>query len=216
MVSCLTRHLNPENLWARIFAGFWNFEQVGFIAPSILKDGDQAIGGTIGLSKNALKPLGGIEPFKDFVAEDVAIGTKAKELGIRVSLGLIVDSLVGTLSFQELIQKFSRAALYGISMKKTNHNSQYAILYSYIFILILSIILWNFSLMILGLLLAISILILKSHLWYLVSGKKRICYETCLGDTIFLFIFCKSLFSRTMTWGGINYRVLSGGRMVKL
>ncbi|GJM15989.1 MAG: hypothetical protein DHS20C13_13160 [Thermodesulfobacteriota bacterium] len=216
MVSCLTRHLNPKNLWARIFAGFWNFEQIGFIAPSILENGNKAMGGTIGLSKNALNILGGIEAFKDYVAEDVAMGTRAKELGIKVSLGPIVDSPVGTLNFNELINKFTRAALYGISMKKTNHNSQYAILYSYLLILILSAIFWNYSLMILGFLLAISTLILKSHLWFLVSGEKRVCYESIFGDVIFLSVFFKSLFLRTTTWGGIKYRVLSGGRMVKL
>lgn len=216
MVSCLTKHVHPENLWARIFAGFWNFEQIGFIAPSILEHGNQAMGGTIALSKKALASLGGIEAFKDYVAEDVAMGARASESGIKVSLGPIVESPVGTLSFRELLQKYSRAALYGITMKKPAHISQYTILYSYILILISSAVLMDLSLLILGLLLALFTMIQRSHLWYLASGKLRICYESFLGDTIFLFVLCKSFFSREMTWGGIKYRVKNGGRMVKL
>lgn len=92
LITCLARYRYADNLWGRIYAAFWNFEQMGFIAPAIRRHGRKAIGNTIAMSRSTLEQLGGLEAFRDYVAEDVAMGIKANELGMRVALGPVIDS----------------------------------------------------------------------------------------------------------------------------
>jgi ceramide glucosyltransferase len=216
LVSCLTRYCCADNLWGRIYAAFWNFEQIGFIAPSILKRGRKAIGNTIALSRATLRALGGLEAFKNYIAEDVAIGMRAYELGIRVALGPKIDSPVGRLGLRELIAKLGRAALFGITMKDSAENSQYLVLYSYILVMLLSAVMWNRSLFVLGLLLAALRVALASRLWWLTVGEKRMFYECFLEDVLFISVFVKALFSRKVVWAGIKYSVRPGGRMDRM
>jgi hypothetical protein len=63
--------------------------------PYLLKYGRDAAGGTMAMTRATLVQMGGLAAFKDYVAEDVAMGRKAHDLGLRVGLGLIVDSPVG-------------------------------------------------------------------------------------------------------------------------
>jgi cellulose synthase/poly-beta-1,6-N-acetylglucosamine synthase-like glycosyltransferase len=39
LISCLMRHVYGGNVWGRIYAAFWNYEHMAFIAPAILKHG---------------------------------------------------------------------------------------------------------------------------------------------------------------------------------
>ena len=83
------------------------------------------------MTRATLEKLGGLGAFKDFVAEGVATGRKAHELGLRVGLGPIVDSPVGTMSLRQLLNKFARAALFGMSMNDPGEWLQYTALFSY-------------------------------------------------------------------------------------
>lgn len=216
IITNLTRYRYADNLWGRIYAAFWNFEQIGFLAPSIRKHGRGAIGNTIAMTQGTLQKLGGLKVFRDYVAEDVAMGKKAEELGIRVDLGPIIDSPVGEMSLRSLLNKFSRAALFGITMKAGNESLRYAVLYSYLIVLLLAAILGDGSFLALGLLLAVFRLALASYVWWLTNSQKRLFFEAFLMDVLFLHVFIRSFFSRTVTWAGIRYKVNPGGRMVRL
>ena len=50
LITSLTRYRNADNLWGRIYAAFWNYEQIGFLAPSIREHGHGAIGNTIAMT----------------------------------------------------------------------------------------------------------------------------------------------------------------------
>lgn len=215
-ITSLTRYRNADNLWCRIYAAFWNYEQIGFLAPSIREHGRGAIGNTIAMTQETLQKLGGMEAFRDYVAEDMAMGAKAHELGIRVSLGpMIIGSPVGQMSLKSLLNKFSRAALFGITMKAGSETLRYVVLYSYLIVLLLAAILGDASLLLLGLILAFLRLVLASYVWWLTNDQKRLFYEAFLMDILFLYVFFRSFFSRTVTWAGIQYSVLPDGRMEK-
>ncbi len=216
LITSLTRYRNADNLWGRIYAAFWNYEQIGFLAPSIREHGRGAIGNTIAMTQETLQKLGGMEAFRDYVAEDMAMGAKAHELGIRVSLGpMIIGSPVGQMSLKSLLNKFSRAALFGITMKAGSETLRYVVLYSYLIVLLLAAILGDASLLLLGLILAFLRLVLASYVWWLTNDQKRLFYEAFLMDILFLYVFFRSFFSRTVTWAGIQYSVLPDGRMEK-
>lgn len=214
VISCLPVHDRAQNIWGRIYASFWNFEILGFIAPSVLREGPVATGGTLGMRRQTLEMLGGIEAFKAFVAEDIAMGRKAKEKGLRVGLGPIVHSPVGRKSFTELIEKYSRAAMLGHTMIPHREWLQHLVQYSYLFVLMLSAILKNTSLLGLGIGLLIIKIIFASRLWAIATGERRILVESLLGDVLFLFAFVRGFFVRRMAWGGVEYGVTRDGGLV--
>ena len=79
LITSLTRYRNADNLWCRIYAAFWNYEQIGFLAPSIREHGRGAIGNTIAMTQETLQKLGGMEAFRDYVAEDMRYGAQLSE-----------------------------------------------------------------------------------------------------------------------------------------
>jgi len=216
LISCLMRHAHGSNIWARIFAAFWNFEHMAFIAPSILSQGRDATGGTMAMTRQTLEKIGGLEAFKDYVAEDVAMGRKAHQLGLTVGLGPIVDSPVGAMTLRQLLDKFARAALFGSSMNSMSESFQYMLLFSYLIIWMFSLIFTSMPLFITGLLLAILRVGFASRFWQQTNYEKRIFGEIILSDAIFLLAYFRAIFTKTMEWGGIKYRVLPGGKMEKI
>jgi ceramide glucosyltransferase len=136
LISCLMRHVGGRNAWGRVFAAFWNFEHMAFIAPAILKYGRDATGGTMAMTRATLEQIGGLAAFKDYVAEDVAMGRRAHDLGLRVGLGPIIDSPVDAMSLRTLLDKFARAALFGASMGNLGESALYTVLFSYWLVLL--------------------------------------------------------------------------------
>jgi hypothetical protein len=120
------------------------------------------------------------------------------------------------MSLRSLLNKFSRAALFGITMKAGSETLRYAVLYSYLIVLLSTAVLGDVSLLALGLILASLRLALASYVWWLTNDQKRLFFEAFLMDILFLYVFFRSFFSKTVTWAGIQYRVLPGGRMEKV
>jgi len=216
LISCLMRHIGGGNIWGRIYAAFWNYEHMAFISPAILRYGRDATGGTMAMTRATLEKMGGLPAFKDYVAEDVAMGRKAHELGLRVGLGPIVDSPVDAMSLRTLLNKFSRAALFGASMNNWRESAQYAVLFSYLPILIAGGVLMNGYLLAAGGLTALLRLGFASHFWARTQEEKRIFWEIYISDVIFLYAYIRALITRRMVWGGIEYRVLPNGKMEKV
>ncbi len=214
LITCLPVHDRARNIWGRIYASFWNFEILGFVAPSVLREGSVAMGGTLGMKRQTLEALGGIETFKAFVAEDIAMGRKAKEKGLRVGLGPIVRSPVGRKSFGELMEKFSRAAMLGHTLIPPQERLQHIVLLSYLFLFMLSAILKHIPLLALGIGLLCIRLVFARRFWVIATGERRIPFESLLGDALLLFAFVRGLFVRRMTWGGVEYGVTRDGALV--
>lgn len=216
VISCLMRHVGGGNVWGRIYTNFWNFEHMAFIAPAILEHGRDATGGTMAMARDTLARLGGLASFKDYVAEDVALGRRAHELGLPVELGPIVDSPVEAMSLRELLDKFARAALFGASMGNLGESAQYAVLFSYWFVLLAGGVLGNTQLFVIGFVMALIRLGFTSRFWAQTQAERRIFWEIFVSDLVFLFGYIRALVTRKMVWGGIEYRVLPGGRMEKV
>jgi hypothetical protein len=72
------------------------------------------------------------------------------------------------------------------------------------------------ALLVTGIILALLRLGFASRFWRQTTGQRRLFYEIFLSDFLIIWAYIKALFSRTLVWGGIKFRVLSGGRMVRL
>ncbi|MFQ5747764.1 MAG: glycosyltransferase, partial [Gemmatimonadota bacterium] len=136
LVSCLPLFTGARGLWARLYEGLWTYVILGFVAPTIRWRGRGAIGGTLALRRETLERLGGLEPFRDFVAEDVAIGRRAAELGLRARLGPAVDAPVGRLGARDLAGRFARAALLGDTLSPVEANLRFAALFAWLPVLL--------------------------------------------------------------------------------
>ncbi len=216
VVSCLPVHDRARNVWGRIYAAFWNFEILGFVAPTLLREGSVAMGGTLGMWRQTLETLGGLEAFKAYVAEDLAMGQQAKAKGLRVGLGPLVRSPVGRKSFGELKEKFSRAAMHGHTLIPPGERLQHTVLTSYLFVLALSAIFQSGPGLAVGIGLLCARLVFARRFWALATGEKRIPAESVVGDVLFLSAFARGFFVRRMRWGGVEYHVDRDGRLVAL
>jgi hypothetical protein len=64
-----------------------------------------------------------------------------------------------------------------------------------------------------GGILALKRLAFASHFWAQTQEVRRIFWEIFVSDFIFLYAYTRALVTRRLVWGGIEYRVLPGGRM---
>jgi len=113
LISCFIRHVGRGNVWGRIYATFWNYEHMAYISPAIIRYRRDATGGTMAMTRATLEQTGGLSAFKDYVAEDVPMGRRAHDLGLRAGLGPIVDSPVDGMILRALLNKFSRLRCLG-------------------------------------------------------------------------------------------------------
>jgi len=122
IVTCPARYSSAQNIWGRIYASLWNLVEFGVVGSEIVEYGGKVFGTTFALSTQTLTFLGGLSMFKNYIAEDMALGQKAKQKGVSIVLGPVIEAPVGRMTFTELIAKFSRAALYARTMRRFREN----------------------------------------------------------------------------------------------
>ena len=213
IVFGLPIHCKTGNLWSRIFANLYNVEILGFLAPAILKNGDTGIGLAVAMNRETLKKIGGVEAFKNTLADGRYIGRKAKNLGLRVKVGPQIYSPIGNMSYQLLMDKLTRAVLFEKSKGSFLDTIMYRIIYTYIGIFLAGIIMLNIPLFILAALAALLRLISASMIWAKVTGEKRILFEVFIFDLLIIYVYFKSFFHKKTNWGGIQYIVSEKGDM---
>ena len=213
IVFGLPIHYKTENLWARMFAHLYNFEFLGFLAPKILKNGDSGIGGAVAMSKETLKKIGGIEAFRNTLADGRYIGRKAKDLGLKVKVGPQVFSPIGNMTYQLLLDKLTRAVLIEKSKGSLSDTIMNRIIYSYVVIFIVSLIMLNIPLYILAALSILLRLISASMIWTKATGERRVLFEIFIFDMLIIYVYFKSFFNQKTKWGGIRYIVSAKGDM---
>ncbi len=216
IVTCLAIYNQTKNIWSRLYASIWNLAEIGIVGSSILENGDQVVGNTFALSKNTLEQLGGLDKYKNFVAEDIALGKSAHEAHLSILLGPMIESPVGYMSFNELLEKYSRASSYAITMRSLKNNWQFIVIYTYFLVLFPPAIFLSTDVLILAFFLALGRLTFASYLWYLTTGEKRVFVECFLGDILFFFLYIRSLIFKTMSWSSKKYRVDSNGRLTSI
>lgn len=112
IVACLVRTTRGANVWARQYALFWNAGLMGIAGPALHRGvGTFLPGGTIGLTRSALEAVGGLEALREYAAEDLAMSTRAAEVGLVVGLGPTVESPIGAMGFGAYLDKMRRGHL---------------------------------------------------------------------------------------------------------
>lgn len=215
LVACLPRVGEASGIPARAVAELWRYVILGFIAPGIARDGRGAIGGTLAMRRETLERLGGLEPFRDYVAEDVAIGRRAAELGLRTALGPPVGAPIGRISAAELWRRFSRGALLGATMGPVRENLRFAAVFAWIPILVAAAALSSGPLLAAGAAILALRIDLAARLARAGGEGRRIPWEAPLGDLLFGVTYLVARLTRRTTWGGIRYRVGRDGRMAR-
>jgi cellulose synthase/poly-beta-1,6-N-acetylglucosamine synthase-like glycosyltransferase len=213
IVTCPARYTSAQNIWGRIYASLWNLVEFGFVGTEIVEYGDKVFGTTFALSTQTLTLLGGLSMFKNYIAEDMALGQKAKKKRVSIVLGPIIESPVGRMTFTKLMAKFSRAALYAKTMRRFRENWRFVAIYSYIFVIISPALFLGDLLIVLVLGLASARLVFGTYAWYRITYEKRVLYSCFLGDVLFLLIYLITFITRTAKWSGRTYRVFSNGKM---
>lgn len=220
LVSCLPRHVEFGNTWGVLYAGLWNLVLLMLWAPQRLKGRDLGIaGGTVAISRRDLDRLGGIEAFRDYLAEDLAIGKAAQEQGLRIALGPPVTSLVGSMRFRELFDKCMRIHLVSIHMSPLGFSgSVFLFIFSAVYMLVLGYALWrwNVPLMVACLLFMVVKGLYGGRLFLYASGRFRVPYAYPLGDLLMLITFLYALLRPRVSWGGLSFRVSREGKLKRL
>ena len=213
IVFGLPIHYKTENMWARMFANLYNSEILGFLAPEILKNGDSGIGLAVAMSKETLKKIGGIEAFRNTLADGRYIGRKAKDLRLRVKVGPQVFSPIGNMSYSQLLDKLTRAVLFEKSKGSLLDTIMNRIIYIYIVIFIASLIMLNIPLYILAAISILLRLISASMIWTKVTGERRVLFEIFIFDILIIYVYIKLFFNKKTKWGGTRYIVSEKGDM---
>lgn len=220
LVSCLPRHVAPGNAWGELYAGLWNLILLMIWAPQRLRGRDLGIaGGTMAIKRRDLDRLGGIEAFKDYLAEDLAIGNAAQKQGLRIALGPPVTSSVGPMRFRELFDKLMRTHLISIHMSPLGLvGSVFLYLFFPAYLAVLGYALWRWDLPLL--LSCLLFMVVKGlfggRLTLYASGRFRIPYVYPLGDLLMLTTFLYALFRPRVSWGGLSFSVSREGKLKRL
>ena len=220
IVSCIPRHTEARNIWAKIYATAWNFAIFYLWAPAILaRRPTGAAGGTLALTKSSLRRLGGMESIQNFLAEDLKLGQNALKAGLLLGLGPVVDSPVGILPFEDLLDKLSRANLVAIHMfPKGLLLTSLVCAFTYAYLPLAVYAYASRSLVLILLCGAVFLIraLLLGNLTQLATGRFQFPFEFPVGDLLNTFSFFNSLLESEVFWGGMRFRVSAGGAMTRL
>ena len=102
LTTCPYRAVPGASLWSTLEAIGMNTEFLGGILVARMLEGMKfAVGPTIAARRRALAAIGGLESFKDYLAEDFVMGQRAAEMGLGVGLsGTVVEHRIGTQGFR--------------------------------------------------------------------------------------------------------------------
>ncbi|MEK6705756.1 MAG: glycosyltransferase [Bdellovibrionota bacterium] len=216
LVSCLPTHMEARNTWARMYESAWNSGIYYLWAPSMLHGVPAGVaGGTVALSRRTLEKIGGIRSFGQYIADDLAMGKKAIEAGLKVGMGPEVFSPVGFIPFHILLEKFIRANLIFICMPPYNvFMGIITLFFSYAYLPMLffgAAIDYRVALAgLAGLLLRMFSIMRLSQI---ANRTLRLPYETIVSDILSFSAFVTAFFKREVLWSGVKYRVIRGGKI---
>lgn len=110
IVSCPVVHDRATSLGGRIYAILWNWSIFYAFAPGLLYSVGPAsvVGGTVIMTRETLRSLGGIEAIAGYAGDDVAMAQIAADKGIQRACGPTLTSPVGALGMGETLEKFRR------------------------------------------------------------------------------------------------------------
>lgn len=106
LVTCPYRAVAGDSAWSRLEAIGMNTELHAGLFTAVMMEGTAkfAVGPTIVARRSVLESLGGIERFKDYLAEDFMLGRAAAQTGLAVRLSpYVVEHRIGS---ESMLQNF--------------------------------------------------------------------------------------------------------------
>jgi ceramide glucosyltransferase len=215
LVTCLYRGLPITGFWSRLAAAEIDHR----FLPSVLVGlrlglAKPCFGSTIALRAETLRRIGGFAGFADQLADDYAIGTAVRGLGLGVAIPpMVVDHVCSERNFVELARRELRWARtirlvdpLGYMGSAITHPLPFALL---------AAALQGFgpiSLAILGLVLACGLLVPLQFARTLGGGRVPI-WLTPLRDLLSFAIFLASFLPWRVTWRGRYYKIRPDGTL---
>ncbi len=216
LVSCMIRHTQAENLWARLYAYTWNFVIFHGTGVAIERGiGPFLVGGTVGIRASTLAGLGGVEAFGGYVVDDLRLGQLAYRAGVPRGLGGLLESPVGSMTLAQWKQKLSRAStpfrqLPGWPVTQLLFGAWF---YGYLLVLPLLFFGGSSCMKLVCLAYVLGRWLMAGFVNALVRGSYSPGFEFLWADICFLYAIAVSLFVRDVTWAGVDYRLGKGGRL---
>jgi ceramide glucosyltransferase len=98
LVTCPYRAVGGDTIWSRLEAVGMNTEFIAGLLTAVMLEGAKfAVGPTIVARRSLLEALGGMERFKDYLAEDFVLGRVASERGYGVDLSsYVIEHRIGS------------------------------------------------------------------------------------------------------------------------
>lgn len=212
LASCPYRTIASPGIWSALEAEGLNTEFLGGLLVARLIEGVKfAVGRTIIVRKNVLNAIGGVNSFKDYLADDFMLGKLASERGFGVILSRnIVEHRIGSRDMRSNFNhplrwnRGTRRARQGYIGQLFMHPLPIAILTviaepSWWFVLIPAIVLRGLAAW------STSKTVLEAP-----PNWPRVALQDLLSFTFWMVGF----FGDTIVWRGHKYRLLSDGRLL--
>ena len=218
LVSCLPLHINPQNIWAHIYAYIWNIILVCLWAPSMISNRSIGVAGAVvAFNRRVLENIGGVQAFAGYLAEDLMFGELVKKTEGTLVLGPEVFSPVEKQSFSKLKNNLRRAHLIGIHFSKASKSiSIFAMLIGYAYSILPFAFLLTFNLILLqtwlGFVLIKALLLIL--LWFQLEKKWKFDLSFIIGDFLNLIVYLTSLFNNQVIWGGEVHKIGFRGKIL--
>jgi ceramide glucosyltransferase len=214
MTTCPYRAVPGGSFWSRLEAIGMNTEFLGGVLAARLIEGVKfALGPTIVARRKVLGAIGGIERFRDYLAEDFVLGKFAAEAGFGVELsGYIIEHRIGSQPFAVNMRHRLRWAR---STRRSRPSGYAGQIFTHplpfaLGLLACSPILWP---------LALTALVLRALAAWAVAGWvlhdplcRRHWYLIPLQDFLSFGFWIAGFFGNYISWRGRRYYLRSDGR----
>jgi ceramide glucosyltransferase len=224
VVTCLYRGLTAGGFWSKLEALGMSVElPSGVLVANMLEGMRFALGPTMATRKDVLDAIGGFAALSKYCADDYVLGNLAHARGKRVVLSehIIGHVAMNTSARASLIHqvRWMRSTRFSRSAGHVGTGLTYAMPFGLIGLLA-GVLQHNWRL---GLGLLVWSLLNRALQaiavgWVLIGDRQalKLCWLYPLRDLIGFGVWCASFVSSEIVWRNQRYRLLSGGKMMRV
>ncbi len=224
LVWCIYRGLPTEGLWSWLEALGMSVEMVsGVIVADMLAGMNFALGPTMAVRREVLDGIGGMPMLANYCADDYVLGNEVHRAGYEVVMSPhVIDHVVMNRSFASSFLHQLRWAKSTRFSRPSGHFGS-VLTYAMPFGLLGGLAAWIAGVPMVGLGLVawafLNRVVLSIAAGYGVvkdARALRYCWLYPVRDLMAFGFWCGSYFGDTVDWRGEKYRVLRGGKMVRV
>ena len=224
MVNCIYRGLPTGGFWSSLEALGMSVEMTsGVIVSELLSGMTFALGPTMAVRRNVLDAVGGMRLLADYCADDYVLGNEIHLSGLKVVLSShVIDHVVTNRSLRTSLlhqirwmksTRFSR--LSGHLGSVLTFAMPWGILgavsayFAHMNGLAITLISWA---------ILNRILMAATAGWGVVKDSRsfKLAWLYPVRDLLGFFVWCASFAGNTIVWRGESYRLLTGGKMLRV